>query len=128
LEILPLCASPPHSGHRGATESTASTSVSFKKTPKSVPLNILSQFMHKTPLDMSFPNYRKLLWFWEQYYLREITHDHKQLEYSSGISFKFWRLNVEALCGQQGIPNKMENESCDGNHDCLLSKNEVIWL
>jgi len=61
----------------------------------------------KTPPE--FTNFRKLLWFWREYYLRR-GRDRLSLEFSSRISFKFWKEVVDILCADDGSPTALCRE------------------
>ena len=48
-----------------------------------------------------FGRYRKLLWFWQEYYMRR-GRDRLSLEFSSHILFPTWQAVVALLCRDDG--------------------------
>ena len=53
-----------------------------------------------------FSNFRKLLWYWGEYYLRR-GRDRLSLEFSSHLPFKLWNTVVELLCADDGSPTAL---------------------
>ena len=51
-------------------------------------------------------NFRKLLWFWQQYYLNR-GRDCHALEFSSRVGFKEWMDLVQRLCSHQDQPGAL---------------------
>ena len=66
--------------------------------------NVSSEF----PADevLVFSNFRKLLWYWREYYLRR-GRDRLSLEFSSHLPFKLWNTVVELLCADDGSPTSL---------------------
>lgn len=50
-----------------------------------------------------FVRYRKLLWFWQEYYMRR-GRDRLSLEFSSHVLFPTWQAVVALLCCDDGSP------------------------
>jgi hypothetical protein len=48
-----------------------------------------------------FRNFRELLWYWQEYYMRR-GRDRLSLEFSSNIPFHVWRAVVSDLCADDG--------------------------
>ena len=53
-----------------------------------------------------FSNFRRLLWYWREYYLRR-GRDRLSLEFSSHLPFKIWNTVVELLCADDGSPTSL---------------------
>ncbi len=53
-----------------------------------------------------FSNFRKLLWYWREYYLRR-GRDRLSLEFSSHLPFKLWSTVVDLLCADDGSPTSL---------------------
>ena len=51
-------------------------------------------------------NFRELLWFWSEYYLRR-GRDRLSLEFSSKIPFCHWQALVKALCSDDASPSAL---------------------
>lgn len=51
-------------------------------------------------------NFRELLWYWQEYYLRR-GRDRLSIEFSSHIPFKHWNSLVELLCKDDGAPTSL---------------------
>lgn len=51
-------------------------------------------------------NFRELLWFWREYYLRR-GRDRLSIEFSSRIPFPYWQALVDLLCMDDGSPTSL---------------------
>ena len=51
-------------------------------------------------------NFRALLWFWREYYLRR-GRDRLSIEFSSRIPFKYWLELINLLCADDGSPTSL---------------------
>ena len=51
-------------------------------------------------------NFRELLWFWREYYLRR-GRDRLSIEFSSRIAFPYWQGLVDVLCKDDGSPTSL---------------------
>lgn len=51
-------------------------------------------------------NFRELLWYWREYYLRR-GRDRLSIEFSSHIHFYHWDSLVDKLCGDDGSPTSL---------------------
>jgi hypothetical protein len=51
-------------------------------------------------------NFRELLWFWREYYLRR-GRDRLSIEFSSRIAFPYWIGLVDILCKDDGSPSSL---------------------
>jgi hypothetical protein len=83
--------------------SRARTSIS---TPGSISVSTTAAasattHMQRTQSPKLMKNFRELLWFWQEYYLRR-GRDRLSLEFSSHIPFIYWQTLVEMLCADDG--------------------------
>ena len=51
-------------------------------------------------------NFRELLWFWREYYLRR-GRDRLSIEFSSRVAFSYWLGLVDTLCKDDGSPTSL---------------------
>jgi hypothetical protein len=51
-------------------------------------------------------NFRELLWYWKEYYLRR-GRDRLSIEFSSHIPFFHWHNLVDILCRDDGSPESL---------------------
>lgn len=56
-----------------------------------------------------FRNFRELLWYWREYYLRR-GRDRLSIEFSSHIPFHHWGVVVDLLCKDDGSPTALLSE------------------
>jgi len=63
-----------------------------------------------TGADLVFRNFRLLLWYWQEYYLRR-GRDRLSIEFSTHIPFRFWLQLVELLCADDGSPTALLQQS-----------------
>ncbi|KAJ1437421.1 hypothetical protein B484DRAFT_416580 [Ochromonadaceae sp. CCMP2298] len=55
---------------------------------------------------VAFTNFRELMWYWQEYYLRR-GRDRLSIEFSSHIPFRHWRHMVSLLCADDGSPTAL---------------------
>ena len=75
---------------------------------QNIPAPALEGIMSEFPDDeiACFVNFRKLLWYWREYYLRR-GRDRLSLEFSSHLHFKKWNTVVDLLCSDDGSPTAL---------------------
>lgn len=111
MDTKPIETSSPCFSHSGSATNTAfrsrfasslspslsSSSSSNQKKPIPLKGSFVSQFPKSLKWNDTFSNFAHLLWFWEEFYTKSITHDRKRLEFTSGIQFDTWKENVTSL-------------------------------
>ena len=56
-------------------------------------------------------NFRQLLWFWREYYLRR-GRDRLSIEFTTRIRFPYWAQLVDLLCADDGSPTALLRAPC----------------
>jgi hypothetical protein len=51
-------------------------------------------------------NFRELLWYWSEYYMRR-GRDRLSIEFSSRVPFHVWKQLVDILCRDDGSPTSL---------------------
>jgi len=66
---------------------------------------------HSSGGDQIMQNFRCLVWFWREYYLRR-GRDRLSIEFNTRIPFRYWLEITELLCADDGSPTSLLKAPC----------------